>query len=158
MTTRTPLWSKSYPTTQSSMSSNSSQFNSIVALHGLGARPEYAWVWLPKNNPPGRNTPDQPYNWLKHLLPTELCCRVLAFNYESRWHRDAPQQRLPSISDTLLNALRSKREDTNVGLPLTLAKRPILTTPSCLKDHRETHNLYWTQFRRHHHQAGMHYI
>ncbi|KID89330.1 NACHT and Ankyrin domain protein, partial [Metarhizium majus ARSEF 297] len=24
----------------------------IVAVHGLGANPDYAWIWLPKNNPP----------------------------------------------------------------------------------------------------------
>ncbi|KFG85892.1 NACHT and Ankyrin domain protein [Metarhizium anisopliae] len=85
----------------------------IVAVHGLGANPDYAWVWLPKNNPPNRRGyPNKPFNWLRELLPAKISkpCRVLAFNYDSRWFRDAPQQKLSSISDTLLDSLRNDRE------------------------------------------------
>ncbi|KAK9444704.1 Ankyrin repeat-containing domain protein [Metarhizium brunneum] len=85
----------------------------IVAVHGLGANPDYAWVWLPKNNPPNRcGYPDKPFNWLQELLPAKISkpCRVLAFNYDSRWFWDAPQQKLSSISDTLLDGLRNDRE------------------------------------------------
>jgi hypothetical protein len=84
---------------------------SIVAVHGLGANPAYAWVWLTKNNPPGgQEYPKMPLNWLKELLPAELSCRVMAFNYDSKWFLDAPQQRLSNISDTLLDSLRNIRE------------------------------------------------
>lgn len=95
---------------------------SIVAVHGLGANPDYAWVWLPKNNPVNcRGYPDKPFNWLEKLLPAELfkakqSCRILAFNYDSTWLStgSAPQQRLSNISDNLLESLRNIRE--TVGL------------------------------------------
>lgn len=87
-----------------------------MAVHGLGANSDYAWVWNPKNNPPGcSGYPSQLFNWLKELLPTELSCRVMTFNYDSKWHMYAPQQRLSSISDTLLDSLRNEREGEKVG-------------------------------------------
>ncbi|OBT96330.1 hypothetical protein VE01_05778 [Pseudogymnoascus verrucosus] len=88
----------------------------IVAVHGLGANPDYAWVWLPKNNPRGNPSyPDTPLNWLRDLLPSKLLssrlpCRVMTFNYDSKWFLKAPQQRLSNISDNLLNSLRNNRE------------------------------------------------
>ncbi|KAK3317734.1 hypothetical protein B0T19DRAFT_296963 [Cercophora scortea] len=84
----------------------------VVAVHGLGANPDYAWVWNPKNNPPGSGGyPSEWFNWLKQLLPTELSCRVMTFNYDSKWFMDAPQQRLSSISDNLIRSLQAKREE-----------------------------------------------
>lgn len=89
---------------------------SIVAVHGLGANPDYAWVWNPKNNPPNRpGYPSGWFNWLKELLPTELSCRVMTFNYDSKWLMNAPQQRLSNISDGLLDSLRNKRDEDKVG-------------------------------------------
>ncbi|KAG6977872.1 Vegetative incompatibility protein HET-E-1 [Fusarium oxysporum f. sp. conglutinans] len=96
---------------------------SIVAVHGLAANPDYAWVWQPKNNPPGHpEYPAKHFNWLKELLPIELSsaqlsCRVMTFNYDSKWFMNAPQQRLSNISDTLLVSLRNKR-DKATGRPL----------------------------------------
>ncbi|OBT53414.1 hypothetical protein VE04_05677 [Pseudogymnoascus sp. 24MN13] len=87
----------------------------IVAVHGLGANPNYAWIWLPKNNPPDNpNYPEKPLNWLKDLLPSKLLssklrCRVMTFNYESKWFSDAPQVRLSNISDNLLDSLGNNR-------------------------------------------------
>ncbi|PCD22178.1 hypothetical protein AU210_015976 [Fusarium oxysporum f. sp. radicis-cucumerinum] len=95
----------------------------IVAVHGLAANPDYAWVWQPKNNPPGHpGYPAKHFNWLKELLPIELSsaqlsCRVMTFNYDSKWFMNAPQQRLSNISDTLLVSLRNKR-DKATGRPL----------------------------------------
>ncbi|EXK78230.1 hypothetical protein FOQG_17083 [Fusarium oxysporum f. sp. raphani 54005] len=95
----------------------------IVAVHGLAANPDYAWVWQPKNNPPGHpGYPAKHFNWLKELLPIELSsvqlsCRVMTFNYDSKWFMNAPQQRLSNISDTLLVSLRNKR-DRATGRPL----------------------------------------
>lgn len=89
---------------------------SIVAVHGLGANPDYAWVWLPKNNPGDRpEYPNKPYNWLKELLPNKLSCRVrvMTFNYDSKWFMNAPQQRLSNISDTLLHSLQNKRKEVS---------------------------------------------
>ena len=95
---------------------------SIVAVHGLGANPDYAWVWLPKNNPiDSHGYPDKCFNWLTELLPAKLSCRVLAFNYDSTWLSTdlAPQQRLSNISDNLLESLRNMRE--TVGVVASLA-------------------------------------
>ncbi|KAG6977871.1 Vegetative incompatibility protein HET-E-1 [Fusarium oxysporum f. sp. conglutinans] len=97
---------------------------SIVAVHGLAANPDYAWVWQPKNNPPGHpEYPAKHFNWLKELLPIELSsaqlsCRVMTFNYDSKWFMNAPQQRLSNISDTLLVSLRNKRDKQATGRPL----------------------------------------
>ncbi|KAJ5618524.1 hypothetical protein N7528_006635 [Penicillium herquei] len=45
----------------------------IVAVHGLAANPDYAWVWQSKNNPPGEpGYPTKDINWLRDLLPTSL--------------------------------------------------------------------------------------
>ncbi|OAP55707.1 hypothetical protein AYL99_09859 [Fonsecaea erecta] len=86
----------------------------IVAVHGLGANPAYAWVWHPKNNPPGGSGyPDKPFNWLKELLPKKMSCRVMAFNYDSKWLIDAPQQRISDISGTLLNSLQNNRKEAS---------------------------------------------
>ncbi|KAH8679338.1 hypothetical protein BGZ61DRAFT_508198 [Ilyonectria robusta] len=89
----------------------------MVAVHGLAANPDYAWVWQPKNNPAdGCGYPTEHFNWLKHLLPaelllsTQLSCRIMTFNYELKWLINAPQQRLSNISDKLLVSLRNKRE------------------------------------------------
>ncbi|KAJ6788394.1 hypothetical protein PWT90_07789 [Aphanocladium album] len=90
----------------------------IVAVHGLGANPDYAWVWLPKNNPiENRAYPSRPFNWLKELLPTQLSCRVLTFNYDSTWlsTNSTPQQRLSNIADGLLDSLRNIRNDAIVS-------------------------------------------
>ncbi|EXA31563.1 hypothetical protein FOVG_17184 [Fusarium oxysporum f. sp. pisi HDV247] len=95
----------------------------IVAVHGLAANPDYAWVWQPKNNPPGHpGYPAKHFNWLRELLPNELSsaqlsCRVMTFNYDSKWFMNAPQQRLSNISDTLLVSLRNERHKAT-GRPL----------------------------------------
>ncbi|EXM20360.1 hypothetical protein FOTG_11726 [Fusarium oxysporum f. sp. vasinfectum 25433] len=95
----------------------------IVAVHGLAANPDYAWVWQPKNNPPGcPGYPTKHFNWLGELLPLELSskqvsCRVMTFNYDSKWFMNAPQQRLSNISDKLLASLRNMR-DKVTGRPL----------------------------------------
>jgi len=101
-------------------------YRSIVAVHGLGANPAYAWVWLPRyNSHDSSGYPDKPFNWLAKLLPRRLPCRVIAFNYDSKWHKDAPQQRLSNISDSLLDSLRNNRE--KVGLPFVLPFSTLIT-------------------------------
>jgi len=90
---------------------------SIVAVHGLGANPDYAWVWLPRYNPPDSSGyPDKNFNWLKELLPAKLPCRIMTFNYDSKWFLDAPQQRLSNISDSLLDGLRNNRDNVSRAL------------------------------------------
>ncbi|KAK2591217.1 hypothetical protein QQS21_011102 [Conoideocrella luteorostrata] len=96
----------------------------IVAVHGLGANPDYAWVWQPKHNPPNRpGYPDKYFNWIKELLPSKLSCRVLAFNYDSTWVStdSAPQQRLSNISDSLLDSLRNNRDKVSPETALKIS-------------------------------------
>lgn len=93
-----------------------------MAVHGLGANPDFAWVWLPKNNPPNSHGyPTTPFNWLSELLPKNLDCRVMAFNYDSTWisKESAPQQRLSNISDSLLCYLGDSRDQVRLMLALS---------------------------------------
>lgn len=102
----------------------SNKSHSIVAVHGLGANPDYAWTWLPKNNPPGKTGyPTSRVNWLQDLLPAclsanNISSRIMTFNYNSTWFMDAPQQRLSNISDTLLDSLGKKRASVSHHLSL----------------------------------------
>lgn len=57
-------------------------------------------------------------NWLAdgHLLPAVIPnARIMTFNYESRWHRDAPWQRRSLCANQLLTALDNKRKEVNFG-------------------------------------------
>jgi len=106
----------------------------IVAVHGLGANPRYAWVAnVPRND--AKSTDDSitctrcpPFsffskdkrrkkdkfttvNWLIDLLPNEIPnARIMTFNYASRWHKNAPHQDRYAPSDILLEHLRINRE------------------------------------------------
>jgi hypothetical protein len=53
-------------------------------------------------------------NWLadNDLLPNKLPnSRIMAFNYESKWHTDAPKQRRSLCAEQLLATLDSKRKE-----------------------------------------------
>lgn len=96
----------------------------ILAVHGLGANPSYAWVWQPKNNPPGRSGyPKEHFNWLKELLPTKLAqaeipCRVMTYNYSSDWFKSDQFTRLTNMSDNLLRLLSAHRKKQGRNRPL----------------------------------------
>jgi hypothetical protein len=50
-------------------------------------------------------------NWLADLLPDEIPeARIMAFNYASRWHMNAPHQDRRAPSDILLEHLRINRQ------------------------------------------------
>lgn len=91
------------------------QFDSIVAVHGLGSNVDWSWIWQDK-------TGLRPsVHWLKDLgmLPTIVPnARILAYNYESRWHADAPPTRLQLCCETLVQSLDNFRGQE--------PKRPIL--------------------------------
>jgi hypothetical protein len=59
----------------------------------------------------------------------------MAFNYESKWNYDAPQQRLSNISDALLRNLENNREKvclsnvTCTYMQLTVHQNRPLTDP-----------------------------
>lgn len=75
--------------------------NSIVAVPGLGANPE--WTWKSKNK----------VDWLRDV--NMLCrsipnARIMVFEYESQWFgRGSIDQRLSSVADQLVLALFHSR-------------------------------------------------
>ncbi|KAI9778778.1 MAG: hypothetical protein M1839_007868 [Geoglossum umbratile] len=81
----------------------------IVAVHGLGASPERAWVRTVSVSGNVKGV-----NWLKDedMLPVEIpSARIMTFNYESKWSVDAPQQRRTGCARQLLEALRNRRNE-----------------------------------------------
>ena len=87
------------------------QHVSIVAVHGLGANPKWAWVRKVPVEAPGE---EKKVNWLadNDLLPSKVpSARIMAFNYESKWHADAPKQRRSLCADQLLTAIDNRRKE-----------------------------------------------
>lgn len=86
---------------------------SIIAVHGLGANPDWAWT----RKRAGRTSGDEIHvNWLKDedMLPSKMPnARIMTFNYESKWHKDAPRQRRSLCADQLLTALDNKRKQAS---------------------------------------------
>jgi hypothetical protein len=76
---------------------------SIVAVHGIGANPDYTWT-------------TSGINWLEHpsMLPEAVPkARIMRFGYDSQWFgENAIKQRLSTVAGGLLGALRAER---NVG-------------------------------------------
>ncbi|KAF6802152.1 ankyrin domain protein, partial [Colletotrichum musicola] len=95
--------------------SDHANFRSIVAVHGLGANVDWSWTWKdPKT--PGRHV-----NWLQHpdMLPTVVPrSRILLYNYDSRWHADAPKIRLSLCGEALIRSIRDFREGTTASRPI----------------------------------------
>jgi hypothetical protein len=55
-------------------------------------------------------------NWLEDhdLLPSKLPnARIMNFNYESKWHADAPKQTRSMCAEQLLTALDNKRKEVS---------------------------------------------
>jgi hypothetical protein len=91
-----------------SNATNSYKHISIVAVHGLGANPNQAWI---------RKVAEGKVNWLadQNMLPAKIpYARIMTFNYESKWHMDAPKQRRHLCAIQLLTALDNKRREVRV--------------------------------------------
>uniref|UniRef100_A0ACC2JMA8 Uncharacterized protein n=1 Tax=Lasiodiplodia mahajangana TaxID=1108764 RepID=A0ACC2JMA8_9PEZI len=77
----------------------------IVAVHGLGSNVD--WSWTCQDQQP-------PVHWLKDkkMLPNVVPrARIIAYNYESRWHANAPKTRLALCGEELAKSLHSFRTD-----------------------------------------------
>ncbi|KAI1283273.1 hypothetical protein F5Y07DRAFT_349196 [Xylaria sp. FL0933] len=76
----------------------------ILAIHGIGANPDYTWV--------DKNTQ---VNWLKDptMLPDALPnARIMAYNYESSWFgENAVRQSLRGVAEKLLRAIIEARSE-----------------------------------------------
>ena len=73
----------------------------VVAVHGIGANPDYTWMI-------------SGVNWLQDpsMLPQALPkARIMRFGYASRWFgEETIRQSLPSIANSFLSALCEERE------------------------------------------------
>lgn len=98
-------------------------FLSIVAVHGLGATPDWAWIRKVVID-------DQEVlvNWLadEEMLPAKLPnSRIMTFNYESKWLLAAPKQRRYPCAIQLLTALDNKRNEVTYFLQHRLILRSL---------------------------------
>jgi hypothetical protein len=86
---------------------------SIVAVHGLGANPAWAWIRKTEDEETGE---ERKINWLKdeNMLPLDIPnARIMTFNYESKWIADAPKQGRFSCAEQLLTALDNQRREVS---------------------------------------------
>lgn len=84
------------------------QLDSIIAVHGLGANVDWSWTWRDKAG----SRPS--VNWLKDLdmLPATVPrTRIIAYNYDSRWHKNAPKTRLELCGEEFVHSLHVFREN-----------------------------------------------
>lgn len=73
---------------------------SIVAVHGLGSNPDWAW----KHEASG-------VMWLKDLLPKAFPnARIMAFNHNSKWDIDAAVKSVENCGSELLHYLDIERK------------------------------------------------
>lgn len=87
-------------------------FESIVAVHGLGSNVDWSWTW--KDDTQLVNGKPRLVNWLSDegMLPAKVSrARILAYNYESRWHMNAATTRLQVCGKHLADAIHEFRED-----------------------------------------------
>ncbi|KAJ5297504.1 hypothetical protein N7508_007753 [Penicillium antarcticum] len=86
----------------------------IVAVHGLGSNVDWSWTW--KDDTQIVDGKPRLVNWLSdnNMLPKKVPrARVLAYNYESRWHLDAATTRLQVCGKHLAEAIHEFREDSS---------------------------------------------
>jgi hypothetical protein len=91
-------------------------FYSIIAVHGLGANPDWAWVGK-KQDDEGNEVH---VNWLSdtNMLPSELPgTRIMTFNYESQWFLGNLKQRRSLCAVQLLHSLINQREEVRPPAP-----------------------------------------
>lgn len=86
--------------------------SSIIAVQGLASDPERSWVWKARSKEDKkaveRGEKSEPVKWLEDLLPNDIPnARIMSFNYESRWQRNAPYQHIGSCARLLLDALHN---------------------------------------------------
>lgn len=78
---------------------------SFIAVHGLGASSDKAWVHK-----------DTGINWLRDLLPSKHReIRIITINHDSRWDAYSPVQSLRDYGNTILDAIDRLRRDEEVS-------------------------------------------
>ncbi|KAK5988191.1 Kinesin light chain-like protein [Cladobotryum mycophilum] len=79
----------------------------IVAVHGLGSNVDWSWTWKSKSNP------DLKVHWLRdpNMLPEKMpFSRIMTYNYESKWHVNAPKTRLRICGEELVRSVYNSRD------------------------------------------------
>ncbi|KAK4074614.1 hypothetical protein Purlil1_12943 [Purpureocillium lilacinum] len=87
----------------------------IIAVHGLGADVDWSWTWKDPENP------DRHVKWLQDsdMLPKVVpYSRILLYNYDSRWHANAPKIRLSLCGEDLIRSVRDFREEKTASRPI----------------------------------------
>ena len=96
---------------------------SIVAVHGLGAHPEFTWTVTKKqaqaeSSSNAGHTSNRPrVNWLKdeNFLKKDFKkARIMTFGYNADWVIGAPMATAEQRAATLLRELKRKRADVKV--------------------------------------------
>jgi triacylglycerol esterase/lipase EstA (alpha/beta hydrolase family) len=97
---------------------------SIVAVHGLGAHPEFTWTTKHKQAQPPAELCDTSHasikdrvNWLKDegfLKEDFKTARIMTFGYNADWFLGAPMATAEQRAGTLLRELKRKREGLEV--------------------------------------------
>ncbi|KAI1117434.1 hypothetical protein F5Y14DRAFT_402602 [Nemania sp. NC0429] len=84
----------------------------IVAIHGIGAHPEYTWTWTTRN---ANNEIENQVNWLQDstMLPASFQnARIMTYGYESYWFgENAIRQTLSNVAESFLMAYRLERSE-----------------------------------------------
>ncbi|KND91708.1 Kinesin light chain 1 [Tolypocladium ophioglossoides CBS 100239] len=83
----------------------------VIAVHGLGSSVDWSWVW---------KDGDRNIHWLRDhdMLPAKVPkARIIAYNYDSRWHSNAPKTRLQLCGEELVHSLHLFR-DGAFGRPI----------------------------------------
>lgn len=82
----------------------------IVAVHGLGAHPEYTWTSAPSRSTNSED--DNRIHLLRDLLKKDFpTARILAFAHNSDWLINAPIKSAQQIADRLLKELAKHRSE-----------------------------------------------
>ncbi|KAK5996960.1 Vegetative incompatibility HET-E-1-like protein [Cladobotryum mycophilum] len=85
----------------------------IIAVHGLGSNVDWSWTWKEKGC-------EKSTHWLKdpEMLPLKVPnSRIMAYNYDSTWHMDAPKTTLQLCGEEFIQSVHRFRGDA-LGRPI----------------------------------------
>lgn len=94
-----------------------------MAVHGLGANPNKTWTYRQDIATKSGKADVQSEEaivgetmWLKDLLPQDIPnSRIMTFNSDSAWLRDAPRESMRPLASRLLANLDDARQERDVS-------------------------------------------